>query len=251
MEILNTSSSEDGIISFLAFFNEIDKHFDKILNEEGFSPYNEKLKKISEGNYSISWFVRKHIYQLRNFGELRNFITHGIKSNGETFAMPTQAAIEKISKYAKMITKPAKVLEFFKKEVFKAQKSDLLKIIIPQMKKNGYTNIPIYDEENTFLGILSEARLLYWISDLLMNEDYINLWLMKVEHIQLEYGWKDYLFISKEMTIFEVNELFTQSKRNGEKLSALFITETGNSNEEIQGMISSGDANLIDEYLIM
>ena len=74
---------------------------------------------------------------------------------------------------------------------------------------------------------------------------------MKVEHIQLESGRKDYLFISKEMTIFEVNELFTQSKRNGEKLSALFITETGNSNEEIQGMISSGDANLIDEYLIM
>ena len=53
------------------------------------------------------------------------------------------------------------------------------------------------------------------------------------------------------MTIFEVNELFTQSKRNREKLSALFITETGNPNEEIQGMISSGDANLIDEYLIM
>ena len=73
---------------------------------------------------------------------------------------------------------------------------------------------------------------------------------MKVEHIQLEYGRKDYLFISKEMTIFEVNELFTQSKRNGEKLSALFITETGNSNEEIQGMISSGDANLIDEYYV-
>ena len=74
--------------------------------------------------------------------------------------MPTQAAIEKISKYAKMITKPAKVLEFFKKEVFKAEKSDLLKIIIPQMKKNGYTNIPIYDEENTFLGILSKTPLL-------------------------------------------------------------------------------------------
>lgn len=251
MDNQNMNTTEDGIISFLAFFNEIDKHFDKVLNEEGFSPYNEKLKKISEGNYSISGFVRKHIYQLRNFGELRNFITHGIKSNGETFATPTQAAIEKINNYAKMITKPAKVLDFFKKKVFKAKKSDLLKEIIPQMKKNNYTNIPIYNNEEQFIGILSEARLLYWISDLLMNEDYINLGLMKVEHIQLEYGRKDYLFISKEMTIFEVNELFTQSKRSGEKLSALFITETGNTDEEIQGMISAGDANLIDEYLIM
>ena len=76
------NSSEDTIISFLALFNQIDKHFDKVLWEEGFSPYNEKLKKISEGRYPISGFVRKHIYQLRNFWELRNFITHGIKTNG-------------------------------------------------------------------------------------------------------------------------------------------------------------------------
>lgn len=251
METKEIMTNEDAIISFLAFFNEIDKHFDKVLNEEGFSPYNEKLKKISEGNFTITNFVRKHLYQLRNFGELRNFITHGIKSNGETFAAPTQAAIEKISHYAQMITKPAKVLDFFKKKVFKAKKSDFLKEIIPQMKKNGYTNIPIYNDEERFIGILSDARLLYWISDLLMNEDYINLGLMKVEHIQLEYGWKDYLFIPKETTLFEVNELFTQGKRSWEKLSALFITETGNPDEEIQGMISAGDANLIDEYLIM
>ena len=53
-----SNSSEDTIISFLALFNQIDKHFDKVLWEEGFSPYNEKLKKISEGRYPISGFVR-------------------------------------------------------------------------------------------------------------------------------------------------------------------------------------------------
>lgn len=67
MKEKSTPSGEETIISFLAFFNEIDKHFDKILGEEGFSPYNEKLKKIAEGNYSITGFVRKHLYQLRNF----------------------------------------------------------------------------------------------------------------------------------------------------------------------------------------
>lgn len=243
--------TEENIISFLAFFNEIDKHFDKILNEEGFSPYNEKLKKLAEGNYTITGFIRKHLYQLKNFGELRNFITHGIKSNGETFAAPTQSAIEKISHYASLITKPIKVLELFRKEVFKATTSDFLKNIIPQMKKYGYTNIPVYNEHQEFVGILSESRLLYWLSDLLINEDYINLGLTKIEHLQLEYGWKDYLFISQEMTIFEVNELFTQRKKSGEKLAVLFITATGNPHEEIQGIISSGDANLIDEYLII
>lgn len=251
MEGTNVVQNEDTIISFLAFFNEIDKHFDKLLWEEGFSPYNEKLKKIAEGNYTITSFVRKHLYQLKNFWELRNFITHGIKSNGETFATPTQAAVEKISQYAEKITKPAKVLELFKRPVFTAKKSDSLRIIIPQMKKNGYTNIPVYDENNHFVWILSDARLLYWMSDLLMNEDYINLGLMKVEHIKLERGWKDYLFISKEMTIFEAGELFVQSKKNAERLAVLFITETGNPEEEILGIISASDANVIDEYLIV
>ncbi|PZM86637.1 MAG: hypothetical protein DLD55_05150 [candidate division SR1 bacterium] len=251
MEITETMTNEEGIISFLAYFNEIDKHFDKILNEEGFSPYNEKLKKIAEGNFSITSFVRKHIYQLKNFGELRNFITHGIKSNGETFATPTLAAIEKVRIYAEKITKPAKVLELFRKKVFQAKTSDPLRNILPEMKKYGYTNIPIYDESGHFQGILSDARLLYWLSDLLINEDYINLGLTKVEHIPLEFGWKDYLFISKQMSIFEVNELFTQSKKSGERLSVLFITETGNPDEDIQGMISAGDANIIDEYLIV
>lgn len=244
-------SQEEGIVSFLAFFNEIDKHFDKVLNEEGFSPYNEKLKKIADGNYTISSFVRKHLYQLRNFGELRNFITHGIKSNGETYAVPTSSAIEKIKTYAQKITEPAKVLEFFQKPVFTAKKSDLLSEIIPLMKGKNYTNIPIYDDQGNFAGILSESRLLYRIADLLMSDDYLNLKLMKIDHIQLNRGRKDYLFISSNTTIFEVNDLFTQSKRNGEKLGVLFITENGDPNEELLGMISAGDANLIDEYIIM
>lgn len=244
-------TNEDTIISFLAFFNEIDKHFDKILGEDGFSPYNEKLKKIAEGKYSVSNFIRKHLYQLKNFGELRNFITHGIKTNGETYAMPTLAAVEKISKYAQIIMKPARVIDLFKKEVFKAKNSDYLKSIIPLMKSKSYTHIPIYNQEGKFEGILSQSRLFHWIADLLINEDYINLALLKVEHIPLEYSWKDYLFIPKTMTVYEVDELFTDKKLNNEKLSVVFITESGDPQEEIIGMISSSDANIIDQYLFL
>ncbi|MBQ9554139.1 CBS domain-containing protein [bacterium] len=130
-------------------------------------------------------------------------MTHGIKSDGETLAFPTQAAIEKIKHYAEKITRPAKVLDLFRKRVFKAHKEDYIKTIIPEMKKYGYSNIPVYDENENFVGILNDSRLLYWISDLLINEDYLNLELTKIGHIQLEYGWKDYRFISQDMTIFE------------------------------------------------
>ena len=251
MELVEQNTSNENIITFLAYFNEIDKHFDKVLWEDGFSPYNEKIKKIAEWNYSITSFVRKHIYQLKNIGELRNFITHGIKSNWETFACPTDAAIDKLREYAEKITKPAKVLDLFRKKVFRAHKEDFLKNIIPEMKKNGYSNIPVYDENENFIGILNDSRLLYWISDLLINNDYIDLGLTKVGHIQLEYHWKDYRFISQDTTIFEAWELFTQSRRTWGTLNVLFITATGNPNEEILWLISNGDANIIDDYLIV
>ena len=52
------------------------------------------------------------------------------------------------------------------------------------------------------------------------------------------------------MNIYEADELFTKKKMNNERLDIIFITETGNSDEDILGLISSSDANVIDQYLI-
>lgn len=151
MMIDQNQNNDEMILSFLAFFNQIDKHLDKILGEEGFSPYNEKLKKIAEGRFSISNFIRKHLYQLKNMGELRNFITHGIKTNGETYATPTSAALEKIKQYAEIIIEPPTVGQIFRKEVFTAKTTDLISELIPLMKHKSYTHIPIYDEKGEFV----------------------------------------------------------------------------------------------------
>lgn len=244
-------ANSDTIISFSAFFNDIDKHFDKVLWEEGFSPFNEKLKKIADGRYPISNFVKKHLYQLRYLGELRNFITHSIKNYGESFVMPTEVAVSKLAKYAEVIKKPARVIDLFRSEVFKVKKSDYLKTIIPLMQSKSYTKIPVYDENQQFLGVLSEQGLLYWMSELLINEDYVNLDLLKVEHIRLEKSERGYAFIPKDMTIYEVDMLFSEKKLNGEKFSVAFITETGNPDEDLLGIISSSDVNVIDQYLFL
>lgn len=243
--------SEDTIISFSAFFNEIDKHFDKILDEEGFSPFNEKLKKIAEGRYPISNFVKKHQYQLRYFGELRNFITHSVRNYGKSFAVPTPVAIEKLARYAEIIKSPAKVIDVFRSDVFVAKTSDYLKDILPLMKAKNYTKIPVYNDAGTFVGVLSENRLLHWLSDVLINQDYLNLNLLKIEHLRLKPNGQNYAFVASDMTIYEVDTLFSDKKLNGERFAVAFITENGNPEEEILGIISSSDVNVIDHYLFV
>jgi hypothetical protein len=37
---------QSRVMTFLSLFNEIDKHFDKILEMDKFIPYNEKIKII-------------------------------------------------------------------------------------------------------------------------------------------------------------------------------------------------------------
>jgi hypothetical protein len=46
-----------------------------------------------------------------------------------------------------VITAPVRVIDLFKKEVFTAKTTDLVKSIIPQMKEKNYTAVPIYDAQ--------------------------------------------------------------------------------------------------------
>jgi uncharacterized protein YktA (UPF0223 family) len=72
MSALNIEQSEkqleqSRVMEFLSLFNEIDKHFDKIIETERFIPYNEKIKMIIQGKCSISRFVKIYQNDLKYF----------------------------------------------------------------------------------------------------------------------------------------------------------------------------------------
>jgi len=135
------------VMQFLSLFNEIDKHFDKILKTEVFLPYNDKIKRIIEGKYPISRFLTIYHNDLKYFGELRNHISHGLKVDEYLYAIPTQRAIDRLSDLVEKIIEPPLCIDHFRKEVFGVQYTDLLKNILDGMKDNGYTHVPVYSGE--------------------------------------------------------------------------------------------------------
>ena len=130
---------------YLSLFNEIDKYFDKVLGNEKFMPYNDKIKQIIQGQYPISWFVRMYQNVLKYFWELRNIISHGLKVDEYIYAIPTQKAIDKLSDFADKIVSPPLCIEYFRKEVHSVQISDSVKDLLEAIKTYGYTYIPVYD----------------------------------------------------------------------------------------------------------
>lgn len=109
---------DQNAANFVSLFNEIDKYLDKLLQTEKFLPYNEKLKQVSDGEFNITPFVKKHLAKLKYFGELRNHIAHGQQLEGQYYSVPTYHAVDEIRKCKEEILKPVSCFDLFKKEVY-------------------------------------------------------------------------------------------------------------------------------------
>jgi hypothetical protein len=147
---------QSRVMTYLSLFNEIDKHFDKILGTERFLPYNDKIKQIITGRYPISRFVKLFQNDLKYFGELRNNISHGLKMDEYLYAIPTQSAIDKLADFVDKIVEPPLCIEYFRKEVHSVQLSDAFSVVLKVMKEEHYKVVPVY-EGKKFLGVVTES----------------------------------------------------------------------------------------------
>ena len=149
-------TEQSRVMSYLSLFNEIDKHFDKILGSEKFLPYNDKIKQIIQGKYPISRFVKIFQNDLKYFGELRNHISHGLKIDEYMYAIPTQKAIDKLADFVDKIVEPPLCIEHFRKNVYSVQLSDSFPHLLKLMKEEHYAVVPVYNKKK-FLGVVRES----------------------------------------------------------------------------------------------
>lgn len=237
----------DVIMQFLALFNQIDKHFDKMLWTDGYLPFNEKVKRIINWNYYISRFVKLHQFQIKYFGEIRNQITHGIKLDGHTYVYPSEYAIAQLARYADSIKKPPRCIDLFGRKVFTCKSDDKLINIIKVMEDHDYSHVPVYDENENYIWVLNESELLSWLTK---DENWKDIKNIKVWDIPLIHDSKYVIFVHKKYNIYEIDKLFTLKKERKEKLGVVFITENGRKDEYILWIITAGDTALVDTYVI-
>lgn len=241
---------QSRVMQFLSLFNEIDKRFDKILGTEKFLPYNDKIKQIIQGNYPLSRFVKIFQNDLKYFWELRNHISHGLKVDEYIYAIPTQKAIDKLTDFVDKIVKPPLCVEFFTKQVHLVHLQDSLAHLLTSMNTYHYTHVPVYSASEKFLGVITENWILQWLSQQMLDDNYIDISKVRIEHLPISTSHKDFLFVSADINIYEADEIFTIHKKKGRGLWAIFITPNGTSREKIIGMISGEDVALIDDFVV-
>ena len=184
--------------------------------------------------------------KIRYIGEIRNLLSHNQKIDGEYPIEIQEIFIEYIEKIISYYENPPLAYDkaVKKNDIYYVGKDDFVYPAMKIMQENNYTHIPILDNDvvigvfsdNTLFGALLEDELFFEKDKLKFSNELIQKYCNLDNHITEIFRFK-----AKNETLDNVKDMFSQTFKNQERLSMIFITENGKSHEKLLGIITPWD----------
>ncbi|WP_010093900.1 CBS domain-containing protein [Ornithinibacillus scapharcae] len=217
---------------FITAFNRIDKAIDMELENSRGIGFSKAVRILTKYNA----VVRRYKDDLLEFAELRNAIVHNRLDTVQVIAEPHDSIVEQIEKIEDEITKPKLVIPQFEKKVHSFQLTDSLSDLLNAIDKQGYSKFPIYLGKE-FKGLVTESGITKWLAK---NKD-ASIITTSIEEIMPYQKEDNYQFVSRDTTVYHAIEAFKDRIGNGSRMDALLITNGGQLNEELLGIITVFD----------
>lgn len=230
-------------------------------NDEFIRAYNELDAALREyysdidGNKSpimthVNFLNRSSSRDLKERGRLlnlarlfRNSLVHELDMNQDNIVEINDSIIDFLKKEKESISHPKKAIDICtrREKILSAKLEDKLIHLMPKMYEKGNLQVPVLDENDHVLGILSPNSLfLYQIQ-------VDNLTTFSCVKDVFEYTKIDnhisemYAFCSRRARLDEISSLFDDFYNKGKKLAMLFVTENGKQDEVLLGIITPYD----------
>lgn len=226
---------------FIAAYNRLDQGLRDIYSIKRTLNFADMIRKVA----SVNTVVAKFEEDLIDYGRLRNAIVH--KSGDEIIAEPNIEVVEKLEKIARIINTPPKVIDCIRpRRVFTASGETPLKDVIREMKKDGYSVVPVYISQ-TLVGVINRKMVVEGIGKFIEEnkdiDDSINAPVASCLDIFNE--TEHYEVAPASITVENLLYMFQQNR----KLSSVILTENGNFDEPARAVLVSAD--LIDLNTIL
>lgn len=172
---------------------------------------------------------------------LRNLLSHYDWSKaGNDMVIVTDQAVRQVNNLYYSIN-PVSLMRVAIRagQIFAPSPEDSVLAAVKVMQRNDYSYIPIV-ENHRIVGVFSTKTLMHLVA----NNDTINFSeALKFRDIADIIRLKDesdahYGFINSNMNMEDVNEKFQRSKSRKKRLDVLFITDNGQSDGILQGMVT-------------
>ncbi|HLG27045.1 MAG TPA: CBS domain-containing protein [Paenisporosarcina sp.] len=204
---------------FLTAFHRIEQSMKDIIGTNDHLSFF-KLVELSKRKNAI---VRRYEEDLREYATLRNAIVHHKTSTEYAIAEPHDEIVQALETIDEALAKPITVGQMFERNVSILQAKDTLNDALKLIRDKQFTQIPVYDG-NVFVGLLTAVGIMFWLANHVEKENIS--WEITVEStLQHEKKKENHLFVPRDMSIFEAEELFKDAIAKGRRLEALLITD--------------------------
>ena len=176
--------------------------------------------------------------------ELRNLLTHNAGANGAAIAEPSEETINRLDEIIDFVRKPRLAVDFGTplERILCAHKNDKLMHVISNMRKNGYSHVPVM-EKGRICGVLSIRSIFDFLAeegmDSLRSDSRISDLGDKIS-LDGSIGNR-YLFMPENTNIEAVRAAFERYTEKNRRISAVFISRNGKPDAELICILTPWD----------
>lgn len=241
---------------FIDYFNQLEAFLDTKSANFNYSAYLNKLIELRDTNPLIA----NYFHDLQHLGTLRNVLVH----NHKEYALPSPWSLNLLKQIVTIINKPPTAWDMATREkLYTCIPESPIKEVVAQMAKHTYTHVPVYNQIGEFVGVFSESTLVQWLgkTEEWIDKDIINKAVVSEKSLiqdLIEFVKKpindSWLFLPRTATVFEVEKAFEDSlkipyDRTFKRLGLILVTQSGNPNEKLLGLITAWDLPRIKTLL--
>ena len=174
---------------------------------------------------------------------IRNLMAHSANMQGEPVVVPSQPVVDALEEVLHFVRRPPLALEYATRgeRVMRATPEQKVLRVMDVMERNGYSHIPVM-RDGTFTGVFSVGSVFRYVlrngGRGLTPETTIRDmrgYLAVEEHIE------NYEFVPENATYLAVRERFEQVRARNKRVSVIFITQDGRTDQPLLGMLTPWD----------
>lgn len=226
---------------FLQIYNELDNYIHKSLKADSHVDHASLLRQMTDANRIFSAYYK----DLKTFAEIRNLLVHNpYAEHANPMFIPHVYVVKRYEDIVNQILRPQKAMSIAvpRRLIYTALLGDNALNVMKAMNDNVYTHIPVM-EGDKMIGVFSENTILSYLvhnKDSIVTED-VKLNEFK-DFIPLDKHPSEYFeFIGREALLADVEEIFRRGLVNRKRVAVIFITENGNKEERLLGMLTAWD----------
>ena len=228
----------NNVQRFLDAFAKIERSLKQITGMTRYTGFFQLLNQASKKNA----LVRKAQLELQEYAELRNALVHQRSGEGSVLAIPVEEVVEDIERLANQLTDPERVGTHFQKPVKICYPDTDIHVAFEIMEKMETSKVPVY-YQGGFHSLLTMEMIARWMMNQCKHQKPLTgrvsdclVYKSRQERVR---------FLSKEATVSDAQELFEDALHKGISLSAILITETGQTHQKPVGIITVSDLPML------